>query len=449
MGTVLLVDDEIKLRTLLSRILKSEGFEVVLANDCKSAIKKLEQSSVDVVLCDVRLPDGDGVELTKRIKTQFPEKEILLFTAFGNVADGIRAMKNGAFDYLVKGDDDEKIVHILFRAMEKAQLHKRVQELEGRSFVKHTFASIIGSSKALQHSLELARKVAPTDANVLLLGETGSGKEVFAQAIHNASTRSKKNFVALNCSAFAKDLLESELFGHKAGAFTGAHTDKRGLLQEADGGTLFLDEISEMPVELQAKLLRVLESNEFYRVGETQTTRVDFRLIAASNRDIKRESELQHFRADLYYRLSAFEIQLPPLRDRIEDVELLCRYFVGRYCAKLNKSIPHLGPDYLRALKSYHWPGNIRELKNVIERSLILREGVELTEQTLPLELRGAHRGIGPSQSNLELAEVERLHVLKVLDLCQGNKSEAARLLNIGLTTLYRKLDEYAGLKSE
>ncbi len=443
MGTVLIIDDELKLRSLLARLLKSEGFDVVGVGDCASAVRKLEHQDIDVILCDVKLPDGDGVELTKRIKAQFNHKEVIVFTAFGNVADGIRAMKNGAFDYVVKGDDNDKIVPLLYRAFEKVQLHKRVHQLEQRRSSLMSFGSIIGKSKAILRALDLARKVAPTDTTVLLLGETGSGKEVFAQAIHEASTHSCKSFVALNCSAFSKDLLESELFGHKAGAFTGAIADKRGLLQEADGGTLFLDEISEMPLELQAKLLRVLETSEFYRVGESQTTKVKFRCIAASNRDLKSESEEHRFRADLYYRLNVFEIRLPSLCERVDDIDALATNFIAVSCAKTNKRIMTPDVEYLACLRAYSWPGNIRELKNVIERSVILSDGQNLRVESLPAELRNTSEGGDLPTSPMELSHVERQHIQRVLELCEGNKSEAARILNIGLTTLYRKLDEY------
>ncbi len=288
-GHILIIDDEEKLRNLFGRIIKSEGFEVFEAGDCKTGLKKLEQHNIDAVLCDVKLPDGNGVELTVKIKMQYPLCEVILLTAYGNIADGVQAIKNGAFDYITKGDDNEKIIPLLYRAIEKAQLQKRVKELEKRVAQKYSFDSIIGKSKIIRQAIDLAEKVADTEATVLLTGETGTGKEVFAQAIHNNSKRKLNAFVAVNCSAFSKELLENELFGHKAGAFTGAIKDAKGLFEEANGGTIFLDEIGEMDPELQAKLLRVIETGEFHKIGDSQTRKVNVRVIAATNRDFQNE----------------------------------------------------------------------------------------------------------------------------------------------------------------
>jgi two-component system NtrC family response regulator len=270
LNKVLIIDDEDKLRTLLARIIGLEGFLVTEAPDCKSANKKLDAADFDVVLCDVRLPDGNGVEFVKSVKSRFPTTEVILLTAHGNINDGVQAIKNGAFDYITKGDDNNKIIPLLFRAMEKVELAKRVKHLEKQLGDKHSFNNIIGKSKAIQKSIELARKVTETDTTVLLTGETGTGKEIFAQAIHQESKRKQKSFVAINCSAFSKDLLDSEMFGHKAGAFTGAHNDQKGLFEEANNGTIFLDEIGEMTLDLQAKLLRVIETGEFLKIGESK-----------------------------------------------------------------------------------------------------------------------------------------------------------------------------------
>ncbi|HRP90721.1 MAG TPA: sigma-54 dependent transcriptional regulator [Edaphocola sp.] len=291
LNTILIIDDEEKLRNLLTRIISLEGFEVLQAGDIKSGIKKLEQQDIDVVLCDVKLPDGNGVNATKIIKEKFPTVEIILLTAYGNIPDGVQAIKNGAFDYITKGDDNNKIIPLLNRAIEKVTLAKRVKLLEKQLGEKHSFDKIIGSSKSIQKAIDLSKKVAQTDTTVLLTGETGTGKEVFAQAIHNASKRSKQNFIAVNCSAFSKELLENELFGHKAGAFTGAIKDTKGIFEEANNGTFFLDEMGEMPLDLQAKLLRVLENGEFLKVGDNKPTKVNVRIIAATNRDLKQEVE--------------------------------------------------------------------------------------------------------------------------------------------------------------
>ncbi len=443
MKNILIIDDEEKLRSLLARIIKSEGFDVVEAPDLKSGFKKLEQKDFDVVLCDVKLPDGNGVEFLEKIKASFPLTEVILLTAFGKISDGVQAMKNGAFDYIVKGDDNDKIIPLLYKALEKAALQKKVLNLEKRISDKYSFETIIGKSKALEQVLDLAKKVAKTDSTVLLTGETGTGKEVFAQAIHENSNRNSKSFVALNCSTFSKEILESELFGHKQGAFTGALKDKKGFLEEANGGTLFLDEIGEMPIELQAKLLRVLETNEYIQIGDTKPKRSDFRLIAATNRDLKTESEEQRFRSDLYFRLNIFEINLPPLRERIKDIGPLTEYFTKQFSAKTNKNIVTIDPEFLDKMENYKWPGNIRELKNVIERSVILAGGNALSAEVLPYELQHPVAKNTKSISAFSMQSIEKLHIQKVLNYTKGNKAETARLLEIGIATLYRKLEEY------
>lgn len=444
MRRILIIDDEEKLRNLLARIISLEGFDVLQAGDCKTALKKMDQSDIDVVLCDVKLPDCNGVELAKKIKDKFQVPEIILLTAYGNIPDGVQAIKNGAFDYITKGDDNNKIIPLLYRALEKVDLAKRVNQLEKQLGEKQSFDKIFGKSKSIQKAIELAKKVAITDTTVLLTGETGTGKEVFAKAIHQESNRNKNNFVAINCSAFSKDLLESEMFGHKAGAFTGANKDQKGLFDEANNGTIFLDEIGEMALDLQAKLLRVLETGEFIRVGETKPTKVNVRIISATNRDLQKEIEQGHFREDLYYRISTFQIQLPPLRERLIDIEPLANSFIHASSIKTNKKIKSASKEFIEALQQHTWKGNIRELKNIIERSVILSED-ELQVDSLPLELQNITK---PSQSRktlsaFDLASAEKIHIQKVLNYTNGNKTKTAELLNIALTTLYRKLSEY------
>ncbi|WP_343697032.1 sigma-54 dependent transcriptional regulator [Flavobacterium sp.] len=440
---ILIIDDEEKLRSLLARIIKSEGFEVFEAKDLKSGFKKLEQTEIDVVLCDVKLPDGNGVDFLQNIKSSFPLTEVVLLTAFGNIPDGVQAMKNGAFDYIVKGDDNDKIIPLLYKAVEKVQLQKKVQQLEKRINDKYSFSTIIGKSKGIEQVIDLAQKVAKTDSTVLLTGETGTGKEVFAQAIHENSNRAGKSFVALNCSTFSKEILESELFGHKQGAFTGAVKDKKGFIEEANGGTLFLDEIGEMPIDLQAKLLRVLETSEYIPVGDTTPKKSNFRLIAATNRDLKTESDEHRFRSDLYFRLNIFEIKLPSLRERVKDIPLLANYYVKQFSEKTNKKALQIADDFLQKLENYSWPGNIRELKNVIERSVILSSGDILTADVLPYEMQHQSENNSKPMSAFSMQSIEKLHIQKVLNYTKGNKAETARLLEIGIATLYRKLEEY------
>lgn len=441
---ILIIDDEPKLRALLTRIIGLEGFDVLQAEDCKTALSKLGKNNIDVVLSDVKLPDGSGVELAKKIKETYPAIEIILLTAYGNIPDGVQAIKNGAFDYITKGDDNNKIIPLLYRAIEKADLAKKVIRLEKQLGEKYSFDKIIGKSKQIQIAIDLAKKVSETDATVLLTGETGTGKEVFAQAIHQASDRNKQNFVAVNCSTFGKELLESELFGHKAGAFTGAIKDRKGLFEEANHGTIFLDEIGEMALELQAKLLRVLETGEFLKVGDSKPTRVNVRLIAATNRNLPEEIKNGNFREDLFYRISVFQILLPPLRERISDIEELSSYFLHLFSSKMNKHIKSLSNETLEALKLYEWKGNIRELRNTIERAVILSSNDEITLNELPFDLQQLTPSSHQKEfSAFELARAEKLHIQKVLNYTNGNKTKTAELLGIALTTLYRKITEY------
>ncbi len=445
MGKVLIIDDANQLRKLLSRIIGLEGYEVLQADSCKSGMKQLVGADPEVVLCDVCLPDGSGVDLVMEMKKINPLVEIIMLTAHGNIPDGVQAIKNGAFDYITKGDDNNKIIPLLSMAMEKAKAARKVQRLEENTGKRYSFDSILGKSRSLKEVVELAKKVSGTDVPVLLTGETGTGKEVFAQAIHDNSSRRQKSFVAINCSSFTKELLESEMFGHKAGAFTGAVKDKKGLFEEADKGTIFLDEIGEMAFDLQAKLLRILETGEFIKLGDTKLTKVNVRVIAATNRDLQKEIAEEHFREDLFYRLSVFQIHLPPLRERVEDIAGYVNVFVKGFEKKVGKQIQSIEPAYIEALKRHPWKGNVRELRNVVERSMIIVEGNCLTVNDLPVEIQNAQaiQTGEPTFSDFELANMERKHIIKVLQYTAGNKTEAARLMHIGLTTLYRKIEEY------
>lgn len=435
---ILVIDDEDPIRNLLARMIELEGYKVWKASDCQSALKLLKAQPFDVVLCDVFLPDGNGVDFIREIKKHRPEAEVILLTAHGNIPDGVQAIKNGAFDYITKGDDNRKIIPTISRAVDE------VEKKKGKVAppVSYSFDSIIGSSNGLKQAVALARKVADTDVPVLLTGETGTGKEVFSHAIHYASPRSQYPIMPINCSAFSKDLLESELFGYKAGAFTGAMKDKPGLFEVANHGTVFLDEIGEMAFDLQARLLRVLETGEYIKVGDTKPTKVDVRIISATNRDLKKEIENGHFREDLYFRLSVFQIHLPPLRERKEDIEMLAETFLKRFSTKLKKEIKGMTSEVVDILKGAEWRGNIRELKNVMERSAIVCDE-EVTVQDLPIDLQCAGMDEEQGKEEFELAVIEQKHITKVLQYTRGNKTEAARLLKIGLATLYRKIEAY------
>ncbi len=440
-GKVLIIDDEEKLRKLLFRIISLEGYEVDQAENLAEGRKKLAKHTYHLVLCDVKLPDGNGVDFIAEFKREHPLTEIVLLTAYGTIHDGVRAMKGGAFDYLTKGDDNEKIIPLTERATEKARQAMKLQRLLNKQSERHSFDNIIGESPLLKQALELSKRVAGKDTSVLLVGETGTGKEVFANAIHQASERARENFIAVNCSAFSREILESEIFGHKAGSFTGATKDKRGLFHEADGGTIFLDEIGEMDIDLQSKLLRVLETGTFLRVGDSRETKVNVRVIAATNRKLEEESEKGNFRLDLYYRLSTFTIELPPLKERPQDILLLAEAFIAQLAVRLKRSIPVMADDFTNALQEHPWKGNVRELRNVIERALIINDSDHLQAADLPFSVHSTGGGYHPD--SLLLSDMERLHISCVLMRTEGNKTEAARLMGIGLTTLYRKIDEY------
>lgn len=438
-GNILIVDDEEQLRKLLTRIISLEGFKVFQANTLKTAIEVLSQQPIDVVLCDVRLPDGNGVDFVKTLKKSFPSLEIILLTAYGNIADGVQSMKNGAFDYITKGDDNDRIIPLLYQAVDKSLFQQKSAVKVGDK-THYDFESIIGESAAIKNAVTLAKKISGSDSTVLLLGETGTGKEVFANAIHQNSKRKNNSLVAINCSAFNKELLEGELFGHKAGAYTGAIKDKKGLIEIAEGGTLFLDEIGELNIDLQAKLLRVLENGEFIKLGGTKISKADVRIIAATNRELKREIEQEHFREDLYYRLNVFTIELPALRDRVQDIPALIDFFLTRFTEKENKQPIQLSKEALYLLQQYPWKGNIRELKNVLERAAILVDGSEIVPEHLPYEIQKQNSKV---LQELSLAAIEKQHIQKILQYTNGNKAKAARLLEIGLATLYRKMEEY------
>lgn len=438
-SSLLIIDDEKKICNLLSRILELEGFTVFRSYTGKDGLRTFRSEEIAVVICDVKLPDHNGIELVAQFKKIKPYTEIISLTAFGSIADGVMSIKNGAFDYIMKGDDNEKIIPLVHQALEKVKIQWQLFEQENRIARKLSFDSILGQSQSITDAIGLAKKVSVTNTTVLLLGETGTGKEVFAQAIHNESPRNLRPFVALNCSGFGADLLESELFGYKAGAFTGANNDKKGLLQEADGGTLFLDEIGELNLDLQAKLLRVLENQSFIKVGDTQTIKVNVRIIAATNKNLQEDADAGKFRLDLFYRLSVFTIYLPPLSQRKGDILIIAKFFLKHFTHRMNKQALKMDDKFLELLKNHLWKGNIRELKNVMERVVILAEKDLITADLLPHEF---HSEQSDSYS-MDMQFVEKQHIRKVLLYTKGNKAETARLLGIGLTTLYRKIEEY------
>jgi len=438
---ILIVDDDKAINSLLSQLIKLEGFQVVSAENGKDGLELFEkEGDIDVVFLDVRLPDFSGLDLVQKFKLINPICEIIVLTAYGTIEDGVKAIKHGAYDYITKGDEDNKIIPLLHKAVEKTKLTRKLNKYEESTSAKYNFDKIIGKSEKIIEAVNLSKKVSVSDTHVLLLGETGTGKEVFAQSIHYNSPRKSKSFVAVNCAAFSKDLLESEMFGYKAGAFTGAVKNKKGLFEEADGGTLFLDEIGEMDINLQAKLLRVIETNSFIKAGDTKETKVDVRIISATNKNLLQLVEDGKFRNDLYYRISVFSVVIPALRERVADIKELADYFIAMFNIKLGRTIESISPNFYKALQEYNYPGNIRELKNIIERVVLLNDTGIIDETSLPFEFQNKRT---EPNSSLLMDDIEKAHILKVYNQTEQNRVKTAELLGIGLTTLYRKLQSY------
>jgi DNA-binding NtrC family response regulator len=395
-ATILLVDDEDTFRSFLGKILIDNGYEVVEAATLAEAYQTLNQSLVEIVLLDLQLPDGNGLNLLERIQQENPHTPVIVITAHGAVESAVKAMKLGAYDYVTKPLDTEELVLMLERAEEAVTLRRELDLLR-RSARQKADVWIIGETAAMQRVAELVERVASTSTSVLITGESGTGKEVVARAIHDASPRAPRAFVALNCAALPDHLLESELFGHEAGAFTGANRQKKGLVEVAEGGTLFLDEVGSMKTEMQVKLLRFLEDRIIRRVGGTRDIKVDTRLVAASNRDLQAMIEAGEFRQDLYYRLSVVPVHLPPLRERQPDIPLFVAAFVDRFNKEMGKAVRDINPRALEAFKRYDWPGNIRELRNALERAVLFCDGPTLELAHLPLEIAQAAERLSPN----------------------------------------------------
>ncbi len=443
--TILVVDDEPELRRLLSRLLKMEGYLVFEAEDGYSALRLLKNEDIMVVLSDVKMPGLNGLALLEAVKEFDPAIEVIMLTAYGSVEDGVASIKKGAFDYITKGDEDNKIVPVVEKAFEKISLKQRIVQLEKRITQKTSFSALTGNSPAIARVRELGEKVAPNEVPVLITGETGTGKEVLAHAIHANSSRERNQMVVINCAAIPKELVESELFGYRAGAFTGALRNKKGLFEEAHQGTLFLDEIGELELSAQSKLLRVIETGTFIKSGDTQPTTVDVRIVAATSRDIEEEIKKGAFRSDLYYRLGVFRIELPPLRERAADIRLITGELLQSLVVRGGAPVL-CDEEVYKALEDYDFPGNIRELRNILERAVILSSGTTIALEHLPHEIR---RKKGAAPSDITLQEVEKAHILKVLEQCGDNKAQAALALGISQATLFRKLKEYGHISPD
>ncbi|NDA64027.1 MAG: sigma-54-dependent Fis family transcriptional regulator, partial [Chitinophagia bacterium] len=441
MPQILIIDDELKLSSLLARIIQREGFNVDQAGNATEGLKKTISFHPEVIICDVHLPDKNGLELIAQLKLNSPNSEIIVFTAHGNIQDAILAIRAGAFDYLTKGDDQERILPMIIRAIEKNQMTRKIDALEKRVGEKYSIDNILGNSPAIQSAIQLTRKVATLDTTVLITGETGTGKEVFAQSIHQLSPRKKYNFVPVNCSSFSRELLESELFGHVAGSFTGAVKDKPGLFEIAHQGTLFLDEIGELDLGLQVKLLRLLESQELRSVGSHRVEKVDVRIIAATNRNLMALVKEGGFRQDLFERLSVLPVRVPPLRERSEDIPFLAAGILGRMGASLENV------DF-SCLTQFDWPGNTRQLKNFLIRAHVLTEGALSSVFLKDLLETEREKLMGTALAETQvtgvtLAEIERQVVLERLTRCHGNRKRAAKELGIAKSTLHEKLRKW------
>lgn len=442
-GNILIIDDEAEIRNLLCKLLQLEGYLTYTAETINNGLKILSEEEIQVLILDVRLKDINSIDFLPEIKNISPLTEIIMLTAYGKISDGVNSIKLGAFDYITKGDDDDKVIPTVEKALEKNRLSTQLSRLQKRISAQYSFDNIMGDSPIIKKAISLAQKLTSSDTTVLLKGETGTGKEIFAQSIHYNSNRTNKQFVAINCSAIPNEILESELFGYKKGAFTGANTNKKGLFEEAHEGTIFLDEISEMAFNLQAKLLRVLENKSFIKPGDSKETNVDVRIIAATNVNLEKAIEEGSFRKDLYYRISTFIIELPSLRERKEDVPILADYFINYFSTKLNRPILKIEPDFFATLRKYNFPGNIRELKNICERVVILSDKGSIVPDYLPQEFFNKSYDFLSDNNDFSISSVEKQQIKKVLLMTYNNKNKAAELLGIGLTTLYRKIEQY------
>jgi len=448
-GGILVVDDDQAHRTMLRTLLGGWGYVVEEADDGARAIEKVHEKPYDIVLMDVRMVEVSGLEALPDIKRFNPAIPVIIMTAYSSVETAVEALKKGAYDYLTKPLDFDELRLAIKRAMDHSRLKEENRALKEGLGADFDTGDIIGRSRVMMELLETVALVAPTEATVLITGESGTGKELIASAIHFNSPRRKNPFIKVNCAAITETLLESELFGHEKGAFTGADRRKEGRFRLAHGGTIFLDEISEMSMAMQAKLLRVIQEKEIQRVGGEETLNVDIRVIAATNRDLKEEIEAGRFREDLYYRLNVVTLPVPPLKERREDVPLLAQDFLERFAEKNRKRIKGFTPQAMDRMVRYGWPGNVRELMNAVERGVILCQGEYVSELDFPISVG---EGLPPTRetpeiedmpAELSLAEVERTTILKTLESSGGNKSEAARRLGITRRTLHRKLKKY------
>jgi len=438
---ILVVDDEASVRDALHKWFEFDGYRVDSAADATIALQKLQDATWDIVLLDIKMPGMDGLELQRRIKEIDKDIITIMITAFASVDTSIQALKEGAFDYVVKPVDPDDMSHLIRNAVEQRRLFYENQQLRSHIEELNLTDDIVGQSEQLKAVLDKVSTVAPTDSTVMIRGESGTGKELIARAIHSNSTRRYFPIITINCGAYTEGLLESELFGHEKGAFTGALYQRRGKLEMADKGTIFLDEIGNIGMKMQMDLLRVIEARQFSRLGGDKTINVDFRIICATNKDLEAAVRNGTFRDDLYYRLNVFSIELPPLRDRPDDIARLARFFINKYAQAMNKGSMEIAPETITLLENHNWPGNVRELRNAIERAVVSSRGSTITPADLSFPLPVAPSEILEEAGSLE--DMERNHIKKILRKTGGNIAKAAGILGISRLTLYKKIDKY------
>jgi len=437
-GRILIVDDELVVRDSLERWFRSEGYEAYATANAKEALEVADRNW-DLALVDIKMPGMDGLQLQQRLKEAEPDCVIIIMTGYATVETAVEALKHGAYDYLAKPIDPDALVHMVEKALEHRRTRRDVARLQETLSSVFPNTSLVAKSPGMKAVLEMIEVVAPTDATVLITGESGTGKEVVARAIHAASPRRLMPMVTIHCGALSETLLESELFGHERGAFTGAQFRKKGKFEVADGGTVFLDEIGDISLKTQSDLMRVLQEKEIVRVGSTQPIHVDFRCVAATNKDLEPLIEAHTFRSDLYYRLKVVSLHLPPLRERREDIPPLVEHFLHKFCSAMNRAeLPRVAPEAMDLLLRHDWPGNVRELENAVERAMVVERGAEIKPGDFSFQW---HAALVPNGRTLE--DVERIHIEHVWGESGGNHSHAARVLGIDRTTLYKKLKRY------
>src|SRR5450755_3860997 len=445
-GKLLIVDDELSVRDSLGKWFREEGYEVATTQNASDALTRLAEQHWDAALVDIKMNGTDGIELQRRMHKVNPELIVIIMTGYGSVETAVAALKNGAYDYVTKPLDPDEIAHLVKNALaHKRTAQENVLLREAVAEVARP-GELIGQSGPMRKVFDAIETVGPTDATVLVTGESGTGKELVTRAIHHASPRRFHPLVVIHCGALTETLLESELFGHEKGAFTGAQYRKKGKFEIAEGGTVFLDEIGDISLKTQTDLLRVLQEREISRVGGNQTIKVDFRVVAATNKDLERLIEEGKFRPDLYYRLNVFHIELPPLRERREDIPLMVDHFTRKFSREMSKRITRVSPAAMNELQQYNWPGNIRELENAVERAMVVAQEPELREQDFSLKVKNGSTAIGDVRS---LEDAERAHILRVLEECGGNQTRAAEVLDIDRVTLHHKLKKYGWNRKE